>query len=73
MRLLPTPPDQRVSLVPQVSPRRRDRRSRRMLPKLLGPERPQFATGQPIEAMNIGRGVAGAIVYPAMFRWRRRR
>jgi hypothetical protein len=41
------------------------------LTKLMGPERPQFATGQPVEAMNIGRGVADAIVYPV--RWRRRR
>src|SRR4029077_12310225 len=49
------------------------KRSRRMLPKLLGPERPQFATRQPIEAMNIGRGVAGAIIYPARSRWRPRR
>jgi hypothetical protein len=49
------------------------KRSRRTLPKLLGPERPQFATRQPIEAMNIGRGVAGAIIYPARSRWQPRR
>jgi hypothetical protein len=48
-------------------------RSRRMLPELPGPERPQFATGQPIEATNIGRGAAATIVGPAMFRWQRRR
>ena len=49
------------------------KRSRRMLPELLSPERPQFATGQPIEAMTIGRGVAATMVYPAVFRWQRRR
>jgi len=49
------------------------KRSRRMLPELLSPERPQFATGQPIEAMNSSRGVAATMVYPAMLRWQRRR
>ena len=49
------------------------KRSRRSLPKLLGPKRPQFAKRQPIEAMNSGRGVARAIVYPARSRWQPRR
>src|SRR5262249_41385948 len=66
-----------AALLPRIGNSERENvpteRSRRMPIKLLGPERPQFVTGQPIEVMNIGRGVAGAIVYPAMFRWRRRR
>ena len=66
-----------AALLPRIGNGERENvpteRSRRMLAELLGPKRPQFATGQPIEVMNIGRGVAGAIVYPAMFRWRLRR
>ena len=64
-----------AALLPRIGNGERENvpteRSRRMLPDFLGPERPQFATGQPIEVMNIGRGVASAIVYPA--RWRRGR
>jgi hypothetical protein len=58
-----------AALLPRIGNGEREnvptKRSRRMLPELLDPERPQFATGQPIEAMNIGRGVASAIVRSA--------
>jgi hypothetical protein len=54
-----------AALLPRIGNSERENvpteRSRRMLPELLGPERPQFATGQPIEAVNIG------------FRWQRGR
>jgi hypothetical protein len=42
------------------------KRSRRMLPELLGPERPQFATGQAIKAKDIGRRVTAAIVHASL-------
>ena len=56
-----------AALLPRIGNGERENvpteRSRRMLAELLGPKRPQFATGQPIKVMKINDAVWPAMDY----------